>query len=200
MRRGNVLSFPCRGSSDGRWFADSVRQNCWHFSSRLQKARKKKKKAKQRVAWMRLVCHGNSVYFTDLHLDCPTSSLYSCGSLLASLSSLILFQSETAFMLLIFALSVSKPEMLCHWQTTIWSSGATHTTLGIANALTAAPPRWARGVLADAREWQLYGPRPVLLPTLAGVSTVAAELIQSSESLNIAEGYIKIVGKYALFS
>lgn len=116
------------------------------FFLTVTKSQEKEKKAKQRVAWMRLVCHGNSVYFTDLHLDCPTSSLYSCGSLLASLSSLILFQSETAFMLLIFALSVSKPEMLCHWQTTIWSSGATHTTLGIANALTAAPPRWARGV------------------------------------------------------
>lgn len=30
---------------------------------------------KSRLTWMSLVCHGNSVYFTDLNLDSPTSSL-----------------------------------------------------------------------------------------------------------------------------
>lgn len=60
-------------------------------------------KNEQRVTWMRLVCHGNSVYFTDLNLDSSTSSFYSCGPLLACLSSLILYQSKIAFMLLVFA-------------------------------------------------------------------------------------------------
>jgi len=64
---------------------------------------KSQEKSKQRVTWMRLICHGNSVYFTDLNLDSSTSSFYSCGPLLASPSSLILFQSKIALMLLIFA-------------------------------------------------------------------------------------------------
>lgn len=64
---------------------------------------KSQEKDKQRVTWMRLVCHGNSVYFTDLNLDSPTSSLNSCRPLLTSFSSLILFQSKIALMLLIFA-------------------------------------------------------------------------------------------------
>lgn len=64
---------------------------------------KSQEKNERRVTWMRLVCHGNSVYFTDLNLGPPTSSLYSCGPLLPSLFSLILFQSKIALMLLIFA-------------------------------------------------------------------------------------------------
>lgn len=64
---------------------------------------KSQEKNQSSITWMRLVCHGNSVYFTDLNLDSPTSSLYSCGPLLASLSSLILFQSKIALTLLIFA-------------------------------------------------------------------------------------------------
>lgn len=45
---------------------------------------KSQEKNERRVTWMRLVCHGNSVYFTDLNLGSPTSSFYSCGTLLPS--------------------------------------------------------------------------------------------------------------------
>lgn len=76
---------------------------------------------KEQSTWMRLICHGKSIYFTDLNLGSPTSSLYSCGPLLVYISSFITFWSKISLMLLIFGTE-------CGWdavplESTVWSSG-----------------------------------------------------------------------------
>lgn len=88
---------------------------------------------KEQSTWMRLICHGKSIYFTDLNLGSPTSSLYSCGPLLVYLSSFITFWSKISLMRLMFETECVW-DWLCYWQSTVWSSGRTHATFGSAKA------------------------------------------------------------------
>lgn len=195
IRWANVLFSLRWGSSEGRWFANSVR-DVSAFWLVVTKSQEKK----SRVTWMRLICHGNSIYFTDLNLGSPTSSLHSCGSLLINLYSFITFQSKIALMLSIFGTE-------CVWDAVPLAEHSlvfctTHTNLGSTKSLTAAPAHWVQGA-AD-------------LNLMQGVIIIWSQVCSSAPisgclhcgcwphpalrvSQRLTEGCVKVAGKYTLF-
>lgn len=140
---------------------------------------------------MRLFCHGKSIYFRDLNLGSPTSLLYSCGPLLVNLSSFITFWSKVSLMMLIFGTECVWDALpLAEHSLVFWYKPHSSWLNKVLNCLQqiVQPPRWVQGA-ADLKLMQTI---PIIQSQIcssaciSGVFTVAAELIQPSESLNVS--------------